>query len=148
MNRSGVCRCLSRGLAALPFLMASLFPAVAATKGSPLRFVNIASKAGIHMQMTHGGSAKDWIAEANGSGVAALDYDRDGNLDVVIVNGSTMERLRRIVKGKPLATQEGVRLYRNRGAGRFEDVTQEAGISNPYWGTLLGDGCQCRRLRQ
>ena len=147
MNRSGVCRCLSRGLAALPFLMASLFPAVAATKGSPLRFVNIASKAGIHMQMTHGGSAKDWIAEANGSGVAALDYDRDGNLDVVIVNGSTMERLRRIVKGKPLAPRREF-VSTGIGAGRFEDVTQEAGISNPYWGTLLGDGCQCRRLRQ
>ena len=136
MNLSGVFRCLSRGPAAVPFLMASLFPSEAATKDAPLRFADVASRAGIHMQMIHGSSAKDWIAEANGSGVAALDYDRDGNLDVVIVNGSTMERLRLIVRDKSLpASDGGVRLYRNRGTGRFEDVTQAAGISNPYWGT-------------
>ena len=107
MNLSGVFRCLSRGPAAVPFLMASLFPSEAATKGAPLRFADVTSRAGIHMQMIHGSSAKDWIAEANGSGVAALDYDRDGNLDVVIVNGSTMERLRLNRQGQGLSNPGG-----------------------------------------
>ncbi len=79
---------------------------------------------------------KKWIPEANGSGAAWLDYDHDGRMDLLIVNGSTMDDLRQIVAGKVPAAREGsLYLYRNLGGGHFQDVTAQAGLSNPYWGT-------------
>ena len=120
----------------LCFVVAGTYSLHADSSSIPLRLVNVASEAGITMEMLHGGHAKDWIAEANGSGAAVLDYDNDGWMDVLIVNGATMERLREIVAQKiPAAPEGGVRLFRNRKNGKFVDVTKEAGLSSPYWGT-------------
>src|SRR5258707_1017921 len=103
---------------------------------APIRFANIAPGAGIHAQLQCGGPDKKWIPEANGSGCAAFDFDNDGLLDLLIVNGTTVDRLREISAGKvPSATRSGVYLYRNMGDGRFEDVTERAGLFNPYWAT-------------
>jgi enediyne biosynthesis protein E4 len=52
-----------------------------------------------------------------GMGVAAADYDNDGNIDVYIT------------------ALEGDRLFRNIGDGTFKDVTAAAGISNASFGT-------------
>ena len=101
-----------------------------------IRFSEVSEQSGIRAQLQCGGPEKKWIPEANGSGCAALDFDNDGNLDLLIVNGTTMDRLRQIVAGKvPSATKSGVWLYRNLGDGRFEDVTEKAGLFNPYWAT-------------
>ncbi len=101
-----------------------------------LRFTDLASPAGIHAIMRCGGPEKRWIPEANGSGAAWLDYDNDGFMDLLIVNGGSMDRLRRTIAGeKPSAEPGGVYLFHNLGNGRFEDVTQKAGLANPYWGT-------------
>jgi hypothetical protein len=82
------------------------------------------------------GTDKPWIPEANGSGAAWLDYDNDGWMDLLIVNGSGMDELRKIVSGSaPQPQKEGVYLYRNLGNGHFQDVTTKAGLFNPYWGT-------------
>ena len=101
-----------------------------------IHFTNVAQAAGIHAIMRCGGPEKRWIPEANGSGAAWLDYDNDGLMDLLIVNGSTMERLRAIVAGdKPAPARDGVFLFHNLGGGRFEDVTERAGLANAYWGT-------------
>ncbi len=101
-----------------------------------IRFQDVAAQSGIRAQMRCGGPEKKWITEANGSGAAWLDYDRDGWMDLLIVNGSTMDDLRLIVAGKVPAAREGsLYLYRNLGNGHFEDVTARAGLANPYWGT-------------
>jgi len=101
-----------------------------------IRFKNIASAAGIQARMRCGGPEKRRIPEANGSGAAWLDYNRDGNLDLLIVNGSDTETLKRILGGEIPPPRDGsLYLYRNTGKGRFEDVTAQAGLSNPYWGT-------------
>jgi len=103
---------------------------------SGIRFHNIADAAGIHARMRCGSAEKRRIPEANGSGAAWLDYDRDGNLDLLIVNGSDIETLKRILAGKIPPPRDGsLYLYRNTGRGLFEDVTLQAGLSNPYWGT-------------
>ncbi len=117
-------------------VLCALAPCLAEPQTSPFRFVNQSQNAGISVQMRHGGPAKRWIAEANGSGVAALDYDGDGWLDLAIVNGSTMGHLRRIKSGQT-AVVDGRRLhlYRNGGNGRFVDVTEASGLDCPYWGT-------------
>ena len=97
---------------------------------------DVAAASGIRASLRCGGPDKPWIPEANGSGAAWLDYDNDGWMDLLIVNGSSMEELRKIVSGSaPQPQKEGVYLYRNLGNGHFQDVTTKAGLFNPYWGT-------------
>jgi hypothetical protein len=113
-----------------------LFALGSAIPSSPIHFEDVAAQSGIHAQMRCGGPEKKWIPEANGSGAAWLDYDGDGLLDLLIVNGSSMDDLRLIVAGKIPAVRPGsLYLYRNLGNGHFEDVTERAGLRNPYWGT-------------
>jgi len=99
-------------------------------------FTDVAATNGIRAQMRCGGPEKRWIPEANGSGAAWLDYDNDGLMDLLIVNGAGMDELRHIVAGeKPGTTKGGVYLYHNLGNGKFEDATERAGLANAYWGT-------------
>lgn len=122
---------------ALIFIFGSALAYSVAGKMEPaLHFTDVAAASGVHARMISGGLEKRWITEANGSGVAWLDYDNDGLMDLLIVNGSTMERLRRIVANdKPEPAAGSVYLFHNLGNGHFEDVTTRAGLSNPYWGT-------------
>ena len=89
-------------------------------------FSDVAKDAGITLMNMHGGAAKDYIVEANGNGAAFFDYNKDGKLDVLIVNGSTLEHYKN--GGDPL-----VALYRNDG-DRFTDVTASAGLQTRGWG--------------
>ena len=61
-----------------------------------------------------------------GSGVAVLDFDRDGWMDLFFVNGWRLEM------GRPEGA--GSILYRNRGDGTFGDVTREAGLGFHSYG--------------
>src|SRR5579884_4505908 len=109
-------------------LLGSVSAVIAATI-FPLTFKDVAREAGIRAEMRCGGPEKRWIPEANGSGVAWLDYDNDGLMDLLIVNGGTMDRLRAVLSGmKPAPVAGGVYLYRNLGNGSFEDVTAKAGL--------------------
>jgi hypothetical protein len=116
------------------FLTVATLSRAGATSG--IQFAETSAGAGIHARMRCGGPEKRWIPEANGSGSAWLDYDNDGLMDLLIVNGSSMEQLRRVVAGEaPTPSEGGVYLYHNLGNGKFEDVTARAGLSNAYWGT-------------
>jgi hypothetical protein len=87
-------------------------PAAVAT--SP--FVDITARAGVDFTHTTGAKGPALtILETTGSGCAVFDYDNDGRPDLFFVQG------REAGKG-------GHRLYHNLGNGRFEDVTQRAGI--------------------
>src|SRR6202042_1335249 len=67
---------------------------------------------------------------------ALIDYDKRSLMDLLISNGSSKEQLRRIVSGRPpVPSKGGVYLFHNLGNGKFEDVTERAGLSNAYWGT-------------
>lgn len=68
---------------------------------------------------------KQYIVETTGTGVAILDYDKDGLQDIFFVNGSRFE---------PDAPKSTHRLYRNLGKLKFEDVTEKAGIVHTGWG--------------
>jgi hypothetical protein len=103
---------------------------------SGIQFAEVAASAGIHAEMRCGSPEKKWIPEANGSGAAWLDYDNDGLMDLLIVNGSSMDQLRRTIGGQtPTQSKGGVYLFHNLGNGKFEDVTERAGLTNAYWGT-------------
>ena len=91
-------------------------------------FTNVARTAGLDGITVFGGAnSNKYLLETTGTGVAAIDYDRDGWLDLFFVNGSTLE-------GFPSGQAPVNRLYRNRGDGTFEDVTAKAGVGASGWG--------------
>ena len=91
-------------------------------------FQDVAREAGLRMKFTYGDELrKKFILEANGSGVAFLDFDNDGRQDLFVVNGSRME-------GFPKGEEPVNHLYRNAGHGKFEDVTRQAGVAHAGWG--------------
>ncbi len=105
-------------------------------KSGPIVFEDIAAKAGLTSWTHHMGTpAKSFIIESIGSGVALLDYDNDGWLDIYLVNGSTFDAL----SGK--ATSPHAALFHNNHDGTFTDVTAKAGVSNDRWGfgAVVGD---------
>ena len=76
-------------------------------------FVDVAAKAGITLMNVNGEAPKDYIVEANGNGAAFFDFDNDGDMDVLIANGSTIANYRK--GGDPMLA-----LYKNNG-GTFTD---------------------------
>jgi hypothetical protein len=63
-------------------------------KTGPIIYQDISEKSGLtvwHHKM--GTPQKTFILETTGSGVALLDYDHDGWLDIYLVNGSTYEAI-------------------------------------------------------
>ncbi len=92
-------------------------------------FQDVAAQAGLtSWRNVTGTPEKHVIIEAKGSGVCLLDYDRDGWLDIYLVNGSTFDAL----SGK--ATPPHAALFHNNHNGTFTDVTQKAGVANDRWG--------------
>jgi hypothetical protein len=92
-----------------------------------VQFVDVSEAAGIHFTHTSGASGRLYFPETVGSGCAFLDYDGDGKLDLFLVNSAALPGF----KGKgPFYPA----LYRNRGDGTFEDVTQRAGLAFESYG--------------
>jgi enediyne biosynthesis protein E4 len=95
----------------------------------PLHFTDVAREAGIDRVLLAGRPGKDHLLDSAGSGVAWLDFDDDGYLDVYVVNGWKLSGRDIVEKGRNA-------LYRNRGDGTFEDVTDRAGVSGEgRWGS-------------
>ena len=105
-------------------------------KTGPIVYEDMAAKAGLtkwHHVM--GTPEKRYILESIGSGVALLDYDNDGWLDIYLVNGSTQAA----VDGKAMPPHAA--LFHNNHDGTFTDVTAKAGVGNDRWGfgVAVGD---------
>ncbi len=97
--------------------------------GAPVVFVDITQAAGLDkFHHRSGDPEKRTILETPGSGVALLDYDNDGWLDIYLLNGSTFPAL----KGKEAAPR--AMLLHNNHDGTFTDVTEKAGVANERWG--------------
>ena len=96
---------------------------------APIVFVDITHQSGLNrFQHRSGSPEKATIIEAPGSGVALLDYDNDGWLDIYLLNGSTVAA----VKGAEPSPR--AMLFHNNHYGTFTDVTDKAGVSNDRWG--------------
>lgn len=96
--------------------------------GIPFRtgFVDVAAEAGLTHPVIYGGDqTKQYILETVGCGVAWIDYDRDGWLDLFLLNGTRID-------GAPVPGVTN-RLYRNERNGKFTDVTEKAGLTHQGW---------------
>ena len=109
-----------------------LFFALATVARADMRFVDVTRGAGVDFEMTSGKVPSREILEVNGGGVALLDYDNDGDLDLFLADGATMDDPEH---------GPGSRLYSNDGTGKFEDVTERVGIALKRWamGVAVGD---------
>ncbi len=89
-------------------------------------FANIAHDAGLTQSFPNGGSvSKQYIIETTGSGIAMVDYDNDGLLDIFVLSGEGGTN----------------RMYHNEGHDRFREVTDAVGLHSSGWaqGVCAGD---------
>ncbi|HEU5351380.1 MAG TPA: CRTAC1 family protein [Terracidiphilus sp.] len=98
-------------------------------KSGPVVFMDDSAAAGLtHWTNNTGTPAKHYLVETKGAGVALIDYDNDGWLDIYVVNGSTFDAL----TGKE--TPPHAALFHNNHDGTFTDVARQAGVTNDRWG--------------
>ncbi len=104
-----------------------------ASASTHLKLTDVAAEAGLTTPTWCGRPEKPHILESGGTGLALLDYDLDGDLDLYLVNGWRLE-------GSEVAERGRNALFRNRGDGVFEEVTAAAGVGDDGWGTGVGVG--------
>jgi len=117
-------------------LMAFICPDPSASKtkeqSNPVQFTDITEKAGITFKHVSS-PEKRYIVESMSGGVAFIDYDNDGYLDIYLVNSLSVD----MVKGKQKTKSA---LYHNNGDGTFKDVTDKAGVGDIGWGMGVATG--------
>ena len=122
-------------LAATLLLPAASLPAAAPVSPAapPVQFTDVTRAAGIDFKLFCGGKDKLYIIETVCGGVAFFDYDNDGWMDLLLVNGYTLGGS---PEEKPVS-----KLYRNNGDGTFTDVTTKVGLGFRGWGmgVAIGD---------
>ncbi len=116
---------------------ASTSPSPTKGLGSPLGYSlqDVAQEAHLDfLQVCGGDKSKKYILETTGSGVAFIDYDNDGWVDIFLVNGSSLEHT-------ASEDQPTNKLFHNNRDGTFTDVTSRAGLTRSGWGqgVCVGD---------
>src|SRR6266568_1401971 len=100
-----------------------------------VHYVDVAETAGLTARTVIAGhKSKDFLLTTTGGGVALIDYDNDGWLDIFLVNGWGLEPF---AKGEEPTNH----LYHNNRNGTFADVTERAGLVRHGWGqgVCVGD---------
>ena len=129
---------LALGAAAFMLLLA----ATQRVPQSPIQFDDVTSRSGVHFRNEPSKTSRKYLPESMVGGVAMIDYDGDGKLDLYFVNGAALADP--MPKGKqPDKTDPRYwnRLYHNNGDGTFTDVTEAAGVRGSGYdmGVATGD---------
>ena len=106
----------------------------ASSLSGTIQFEDIAAKAGVHFTTQNSPTPNKNQIETMVSGVALLDYDGDGYLDIYLVNGAEIPSLQ---KDSPKYWN---RLYHNNHDGTFTDVTERAGVAGAGYGMGVAVG--------
>ncbi len=101
---------------------------LAETAGTTVNFHQAATASGLTFRYQNGATPERQIPETIGGGVAVLDFDKDGWFDVFLVQGGRFPPLEGSASMGHDPSLPGDRLFRNRGDGRFEDVTASSRI--------------------
>jgi hypothetical protein len=110
-------------------------PATTARPTAPL-FIDATEQSGLRFTHDNGATGQYYMPEMMGAGVAVFDYDNDGDLDVYLIQGTSID------PGRPAT---GNRLFRNdgvvNGVPHFTDVTDRAGVGmkGVGMGVAVGD---------
>lgn len=104
------------------------------TSRSPIQLRDVTSETGISFVHTDGSTGERYIMETVTAGLALFDYDRDGDIDIYFLNGAPPPQPRTDPPPRNA-------LYRNDGAWKFTDVTEEAGVGDQGFGlgVAIGD---------
>jgi len=99
-----------------------------------IRFEEVAAKSGLHFTTHNCATPNKNQPETMVAGVALLDYDGDGFLDIYLVNGAEIPSLK---KTSPAYWN---RLFHNNRDGTFTDVTEKAGVAGAGYGMGVAVG--------
>jgi len=130
---------------ALPLGAIGLLTGAAGAPPPAVRFTDVTRSVGIDFRHESSATSNKYLVETMGGGVALLDYDSDGRLDVFFTNGAKLEDP--MAEGRlPDKSDRRYwnRLYRQTAEGTFVDVTEKAGLTgmpqNRYgMGVAVGD---------
>jgi len=100
---------------------------VAAPALAQIQLRDVTKQTGIAFRHTDGSSGRRYIMETVSAGLALLDYDRDGDVDIYFLNGAPLPGT------NPKQTPRNA-LYRNDGRFQFTDVTDKAGVGDTGYG--------------
>ncbi|MGI9066890.1 MAG: CRTAC1 family protein [Pyrinomonadaceae bacterium] len=109
---------------------------------SPVTFTDVAAQAGIRFRHAPSATPRKYLLETMGGGVAILDYDNDGRMDLFFSNGALlkdpMPKDAVPNKGDPKYWN---RLFHQKADGTFEDLTERAGLKGDGYsmGVAAGD---------
>jgi len=119
--------------AAVALLAASCGADVPAATGAHagIRLADASAASGIQFETTSGVEPSTQILEVKGGGVALIDHDDDGDLDIFVPNGATMAAFEH---------GPGCRLFENLGGLKFRDATAAAGLTLRRWGIGVAVG--------
>jgi enediyne biosynthesis protein E4 len=115
------------------FIAAASLPLFASPRDPGFRLTEVTTPAGIDFHHNNGGFGSKFLPETMGPGCAFFDYDGDGWLDILIVNGMDFPGHKRAAST--------LSLYRNNRNGTFTDVTARAGLAVQMYGmgVAIGD---------
>ncbi|MFM7134441.1 MAG: FG-GAP repeat domain-containing protein, partial [Planctomycetota bacterium] len=117
-------------------------PSAAATTGpvAGVAFRDVAAASGVDFVHESGARGAKFLPECLAGGVAMVDLDLDGRLDLVFSQGQPLEP----VEGDPAAGRGGVRIYLNRtapaGALRFERLAGDASLAADSYANGIAAG--------
>ena len=102
------------------------------------KFTDITAVSGIDFHHNNGATGDKLLPESMGSGVAFVDFDGDGDQDLLFVNGISWPWDNDKTPEHELTTAA---LYRNNGKGEFEDVSKDSGLDVGLYGmgVAIGD---------
>jgi hypothetical protein len=115
--------------------------AAPASEMVPGNFVEVTTQDGVQFQHVAPHTAKKYMIETMGSGVALLDYDNDGHLDIFLVNGAAFgDPTPKGTIPQKSRPKDWNRLYHQKLDGTFEDVTEKAGLAGSGYGMGVAAG--------
>ena len=144
MRRGPSIVAVSSLFAAIVLWSAARGPAQSPPSGSamvPGNFADRTAQTGVHFLHRAPHTTKKYLIETIGSGVALLDYDNDGRLDIFLVNGAEHgDPTPKDTIPQKTGPEYWNRLYHQKQDGTFEDVTERAGLKGSGYGMGVAAG--------